>query len=143
MKKNLLPSLFAAVIFFSVSSCKKPSTPPPPGPCVNLASLEYQWTDTYILEQSYSGSVSNITNASVVANPGYFQLNANSTYNVLSNGVADNGNWDINQTGCQLELDKGTANFRAFSILTLTSDSLIIKRTDSVNYIIYTQHYSK
>ena len=69
---------------------------------------------------------------------GYFQLNANNTYNRLSNNVPLNGKWTIN-ANCKLELDKGTDMHRIFEILKLAGDSLIIRRKD--DNVTYVQHY--
>lgn len=113
-----------------------------PPTCVRVSSIEYQWNNTYTEIATYHGKDS-ITSKSIIYPIGYFKINTNNTYNILSNGVPNNGKWLINSQNCQLTLDKGTASERSFVISTVTVDSLTITRKDTVNKIIYTQHYIK
>lgn len=71
---------------------------------------------------------------------GYFQLNLNKSYNVLSNDVPLNGKWNID-ANCLLVLDANTSLERKFNIIKANQDSLIIQRKDGQT--IYTQYYTK
>ncbi len=110
--------------------------------CTNVSSIEYQWFNNYIIIQHYTG-INSITSTQTIIPVGYFTLNSNATYNVYSNNVPLNGSWEINPTNCYLTLDKGSLNERSFSIDLITNDSLTISRKDTINKIIYKQHYSK
>jgi hypothetical protein len=126
------------VLMLSIYSCKKHTT----APCIDLTLLENNWTNASIVEQSYNSS-NVITGTSVVYPTGTFTLNSNGSYNVVSDGVPLNGVWEISKANCDLVLDVNTSSQRYFTVKKLTTDSLVISRTDSTNMIIYTQHYSK
>jgi hypothetical protein len=141
MRKISTYYLVIAMIFLlSVSSCKKKTVAP--SPCVDVTKLEYQWDNKFTVEQNYTGTNTIVSYVDIFP-VGYFTLNAGGTYNVLSDNAPLNGSWDINQTGCQLVLDKATPTQISFSINLLTSDSLTIERKDTVAHVIYTQHYYK
>ncbi|WP_259068414.1 hypothetical protein HDF24_09315 [Mucilaginibacter sp. X4EP1] len=108
--------------------------------CPTAAQLEYQWNNVFTVEQNYNAST--IFNTSYIYPVGYFKLNSDFSYNVVSDGVPLNGTWTID-TGCKLVLDKNTSLQRSFDIQQLTADSLTIWRKDTVNQINYLQHYKK
>jgi hypothetical protein len=109
--------------------------------CPDVTQLEKQWDNAYILEQNY--------NSTIVYNPiygtptGYFILNSDYSYDVLSDGVPLNGQWTLDPNGCKLVLDKGTNLERGFDIQKITADSLVIWRKDTVAQMNYQQHYIK
>jgi len=109
--------------------------------CPNATQVEHQWNNTVTFEQYYTA---NTVYGSVYIYPvGYFKLNGDMTYNVLSDNVPLNGTWLIEPSGCLLTLDKGTNLERSFQFQTLTTDSLTIWRKDTVNMVNYLQHYVK
>lgn len=109
--------------------------------CPTLAQLEQTWDNIdirtdYVSNGTFSGS-------NFIYPVGYFALNANATYNVLSNGVPQTGPWQLldQSHGCPLVLDPGTSLQRSFDITQITSDSLTIYREDLTNSAAYTQRY--
>ena len=109
--------------------------------CPDVTKLENQWNNTLTVEQYYNSTSVYYTN--YIYPIGYFKLNADFSYNVLSSGVPLNGTWLLDPNGCKLVLDKNTNIQRAFDIQQLTTDSLTIWRKDTVNKINYLQHYVK
>ena len=107
--------------------------------CLYNAKTDYfkKWSNTFTEIDTYN-SAGAIDSKSFIYPIGYFQLNTNSTYNVLSNGVPLTGVWDVTDS-CKLLLDKGTPLQRQFDVLKLSNDSLTLRRKD--NNIVYTQHY--
>lgn len=109
--------------------------------CPNFAGLEAQWDNTVTYYEHYLDDRITYTEAD---NPlGYFRLNTDMTYNVLSNGVPQDGPWNIDPQSCKLVLDNGMPSQRAFDIQKLTTDSLAIWRKDTVKKINYLQYYIK
>ena len=108
--------------------------------CFDQSQLIQQWDNTVIIEEPYNGE--NTYPSSTIYPDGYFTLNANKTYDRLSNGVFLAGSWMVNND-CKLVLDKGTNIERAFDIQKLTTDSLIIWRKDTVAHVNYLQKYVK
>jgi hypothetical protein len=111
--------------------------------CPTLAQLEQTWDNIdirtdFVTNGSFSGS-------SLIYPVGDFILNANATYNVVSNGVPLNGSWVLldQSHGCPLVLDQNTSISRSFDVLKVTSDSLTIYREDLTNGAAYTQRYKK
>jgi len=137
--KNLFAFLISATILFSVSSCKKNHQKPS---CFNTTQLEKRWNNAYTISQYYN-STNNITNTQIDSPKGYFTLNTNGSYNVLSNNIPLDGIWQINEANCNLVLDINTSIQRSFSVIKLTNDSLVISTKDSANMVIRTQHYVK
>ena len=109
--------------------------------CPDITRIENQWDNTDIVEQAYNST--SILSTSYVYPVGYFKLNSDLTYNVLSDGVPLNGTWQLDPNGCQLVLDKNTSIQRAFDIQLLTPDSLTIWRKDTIARMNYLQHYKK
>jgi len=109
--------------------------------CPDVAQLEKQWDNTYILEQNYNST--SLFNSYYVYPVGYFTLNSDFTYNRLSDGVPLDGSWVLDPNGCKLILDKGTSLERGFDIQKITPDSLVIWRKDTVAMMNYQQHYIK
>lgn len=112
--------------------------------CPDASKLLFTWNNAYIRTDYLFNNV--LTGSSVEYPIGYFKLNADASYNVLSNGAPLNGKWMINTSNCRLVLDKNTTLERSFEILQLTSDSLTIRRKDTSNKAVpvyYTQHYNK
>jgi hypothetical protein len=109
--------------------------------CPDLTTLEYRWDNTATLETYYSGNF--ITSFNYIYPVGYFTLNKDASYNVLSNGISLNGTWGIIQPGCRLVLDKGKPLERSFDIQKLTADSLVIWRKDTTLKVNYFQYYKR
>ena len=109
--------------------------------CPSLTLLEQQWDNTYTSEQSYNST--SVFNTVLIYPVGFFKLNSDFSYNVLSDGVPENGPWELDPVGCKLVLDKGNGNQRAFDIQKITTDTLVIWRKDTVAQINYQQHYLK
>lgn len=109
--------------------------------CPDVTKLEYQWNNTSIVEQSYTAT--SVSSPVYIYPYGYFKLNSDLSYNVLSDGVPLNGTWQIDPNGCKLVLDKNTSLERAFDIQQLTADSLTIWRKDTIQKVNYLQHYKK
>jgi len=107
--------------------------------CPDPAQLEKQWENTITVESYYDNL--DIYLVQYIYPVGYFRLNADMSYNVLSNGVAQDGSWTIDPSSCRIVLDKGVPAERAFDIQKLTTDSLTIWRKDTVKHINYLQHY--
>jgi hypothetical protein len=109
--------------------------------CPALTQLEYRWDNTKTLESFYTGN--SITSSIYIYPVGYFTMNPDASYNVVSNNVPYNGTWGIVQPGCKLVLDKGKAAERSFDIQKLTSDSLVIWRKDTAAKVNYFQYYKR
>jgi len=109
--------------------------------CPSVSQLVAEWDNTYILEQNYNST--SVYNTQYVYPTGYFTLNSDFSYNVLSDGVPLNGQWELDPNGCKLVLDKNTNLQRAFDIQKITADSLVIWRKDTVAQMNYQQHYIK
>ncbi|SHN17824.1 hypothetical protein [Mucilaginibacter sp. OK098] len=108
--------------------------------CPETAKLLFRWDNT-VIESEYFNS-SGVYSTSVQYPDGFFTLNADNTYNRISNGVSLNGVWEINDA-CQLVLDKSTSNERSFEVQKVTADSLVIWRKDVPNGVNYLQRYKK
>lgn len=107
--------------------------------CPSLSSLQYRWDNAVTQEASYKSGVA----VHYIYPVGYFKLNPDASYNVLSNNVALNGTWGIASEGCLLVLDKNKPNERSFDVQKVTADSLIIWRKDTVAKVNYLQYYKK
>jgi len=110
--------------------------------CPSESQLEYRWDNTTTVIQNYD-IASVITGSQTIYPDGYFTLNPDKTYNVLSNGVPLDGQWLLDQNSCKLVLDKGMPLERAFDIQQITTDSLTIWRKDTLQKVNYLQHYIK
>ena len=108
--------------------------------CPDVTALEYQWNNTYTVEENYGF---NGVYSTTIYPVGYFKLNSDFTYNRPSDGVDLDGTWELDPNSCQLVLDLNTTNQRAFDIQQLTTDSLTIWRKDTVAKVNYLQHYKK
>ncbi len=108
--------------------------------CPEVPLLEAQWDNTTIVTESFNST--GVTGSSIDYPVGYFRLNADYTYNRVSDNVPLDGVWQINDA-CQLVLDKGTPIERTFDIQKLTPDSLIIWRKDISQGFNYLQKYKK
>lgn len=106
----------------------------------NPQALTYKWFNAYTEKKHYDNS-GNLLATSLEYPVGYFQINANKTYNVMSNNVPLNGNWEMRAEDCHLVLDRNTSLERAFKILKASTDSLVISRKDGL--LTYIQHYYK
>ncbi len=109
--------------------------------CPSVSQLEKQWDNTYTSEQNYTSTTLGFT--TFIYPTGFFTLNSDMTYNVFSDGVPQNGPWELDPTTCKLVLDKNSPAQRAFDIQKITTDTLIIWRKDTVAKINYQQHYLK
>jgi hypothetical protein len=108
--------------------------------CPTLAQLQKRWDNTYINVENYDAT--GVTGSYTIYPIGFFQLNADASYNRVSDGVSLDGIWSITD-GCQLMLDKGTSLERSFEIQRVTTDSLTIWRKDQATQTNYLQNYVK
>ncbi|RWY49293.1 hypothetical protein [Mucilaginibacter gilvus] len=108
--------------------------------CLYDDKVDYfnKWANTFTEIDTYNAA--GVVESRVFIHPiGYFQLNSNATYNVLSDNVPLSGKWDITDS-CQLVLDPGITLERKFEVVKLTNDSLTLRRKDGNK--LYTQHYA-
>lgn len=108
--------------------------------CPETEKLLYRWDNTVIESQYFDNT--GVTSTGVQYPDGYFTLNADHTYNRLSNSVSLDGVWEINDA-CQLVLDKSTPLERSFEVEKVTADSLVIWRKDVTLGVNYLQRYKK
>jgi hypothetical protein len=109
--------------------------------CPSATELAVTWDNAFTQNDYYSGNT--LTSTWLEYPIGFFKININSTYNVVSNNVPLNGTWQLNnQTGCKITLDKGTYLERTFDVVKFSADSLVIYRKDEFNKAL-TQHYKK
>jgi hypothetical protein len=108
--------------------------------CAYQTLVTKKWLNTMIRTDIYSTVNPNTRLSSVKTYPvGFFNLQANGNYEVLSENIPQTGKWQINTANCNLVLDGTTAQERSFEIVKSTNDSLIIKRKSGST--IYTQYY--
>lgn len=111
--------------------------------CPTNTELSKQWDNKKTFYFQYNSSTNTINNPYLVYPVGYFKLNTDLTYNVLSDGVPLNGSWKLGQPYCLLDLDLGKQNARSFEVVKLTTDSLVIWRKDANTSLAYLQYYLK
>ncbi|MEO6851588.1 MAG: hypothetical protein ABI166_13185 [Mucilaginibacter sp.] len=107
--------------------------------CQYQSFITKKWLNTYTREDNYNSDGSEVASSTIIKPVGFFELNTDGTYRVLSNNVPLNGKWVANATNCELTLDTTTNLQRTFEIVMATNDSLIIRR--KAGNIAYTQHY--
>jgi len=98
-----------------------------------------KWVNTYIQQDNYSSDGATVVSSNLIYPIGFFELNSDSTYRVVSNNVPLNGKWSMNIDKCDLTLDAGTSLARTFEIVKASADSLIIRR--KAGNVAYIQHY--
>jgi hypothetical protein len=142
-KKTTIHLALLVLITAAFSACSKKSDSGKGNTktCTDPASIEYRWDNVSIETQNLNSS-GGVTGSSFQYPVGYFQLNADHTYNRPSDGVTLNGAWEIN-TNCELVLDKTTSDTRTFAIDKVTADSLVISRKDASLNVKYVQRYKK
>ncbi|MFD0793248.1 hypothetical protein ACFQZX_06435 [Mucilaginibacter litoreus] len=96
-----------------------------------------KWANTVTTIDSVDASGS-IVNTQTTYPIGYFWINADGTYKVLSNEAPRSGVWDVT-TDCKFALDANSPMVKQFEVISLTTDSLIIRRKEGPK--TYTQHY--
>ena len=111
--------------------------------CPSITQLAKQWDNTKIFYFDYFANTNQIVNPYVVYPVGYFKLNTDLTYNVVSDGVPLNGNWKLGQPYCMIDLDATKYNARSFEVVKLTTDSLVIWRKDATAGKAFLQYYLK
>lgn len=111
--------------------------------CPSNTDLSKQWDNSRTFYFDYNSTTSLITNPDLIFPNGYFKLNTNLTYNVMSDGVPLNGSWKLGQPYCMLDLDEGKSIARSFEVVKLTADSLVIWRKDAAISKAYLQYYLK
>ncbi|WP_421945815.1 hypothetical protein [Pedobacter sp.] len=111
--------------------------------CSTVAQLTKQWDNNKIYYFDYYSSTNTFINPYLVYPVGYFKLNTDLTYNVVSDGVPLNGTWKLGQPYCMIDLDVAKYNARSFEIVKITSDSLVIWRKDPTVGRAYLQYYLK
>jgi hypothetical protein len=117
--------------------------------CPTFPSLIARWDMAYTLQRPYG--IDTVYKAEYVKQSGYFRLNPDASYNVVSNSLTPgvpsppptNGTWGISQPGCLVVLDKNKPNERAFEVETVNADSLIIWRKDTLKKLNLSRHYSR
>lgn len=143
MKKNcvyFLVVIASAVLF---ASCQKglPVIDKLKKSCLYNDKVDYfkKWANTYTEIDLYTSNSANPPTKSFIYPNGYFQLNSDGSYNVFSDGKPLSGVWTVTPA-CQLMLDSNTVRQRAFDVVTLNSDSIVLKRTSGDT--VFIQHYS-
>jgi hypothetical protein len=111
--------------------------------CPTIAQLSKQWDNSKTFYFYYDSFTKLINNPTLIYPVGYFRLNTDLTYNVLSNGVPLNGSWKLGEPYCMLDLDLTKLNERSFEVVKLTTDSLVIWRKDASANTAYLQYYLK
>lgn len=111
--------------------------------CPSVVQLTKQWDNTKTFYFYYNSTTNLINNPYLIYPVGYFKLNADLTYNVMSNNVPLNGSWKLGEPYCMLDLDLTKQNQRSFEIVKLTTDSLVIWRKDASAQTAYLQYYLK
>jgi hypothetical protein len=111
--------------------------------CPTNAELTKQWDNSKTFYFDYNATANLITNPYLIYPVGYFKLNTDLTYNVLSDGVPLNGSWKLGQPYCMLDLDATKSNARSFEVVKITPDSLVIWRKDAAVSKAYLQYYLK
>jgi len=136
MKKWRACLLVFVIPLLLADTCKKNDVTP----CFDLKKLEQRWANAYILVQHYDAN--NKIFGSYMMHPvGTFVLKSNGSYRVVSDDVPLDGKWQIGYPDCKITLDNGTDDKRTFVIEKLSNDSLIISRKDTLNMVVYIQHY--
>jgi hypothetical protein len=131
-----LLSFICLSVFYSCSSVSKLKSS-----CLynNKTSYLKKWSNAFIEIDIYNTAGTVLQDHSIIYPYGYFQLNNNASYQVLSDNVPHNGTWAVSDS-CQLILDSGTSIQRSFDVLKLSNDSLTIRRKDG--NMVYIQHYA-
>lgn len=111
--------------------------------CPTALQMEQQWDNVFTRYDYFTADGNAIYSAVYVRPVGYFKINTDASYTVLSDGDLRSGTWLYDQPGCKLTLDKNTVNERTFDVMQFTSDSLTIWRKDAVQNEGFTQHYKK
>jgi len=111
--------------------------------CPSVAQLTKRWDNDKIFYFNYFPNTNTIFNPYLVYPIGYFKLNTDLTYNVVSNGVPLNGTWRLGLPYCMIDLDAEKYNARSFEVVKITTDSLVIWRKDAANSKAYLQYYLK
>ncbi|MDQ7948072.1 MAG: hypothetical protein REI78_07450 [Pedobacter sp.] len=111
--------------------------------CPTNAELTKQWDNSRTFYFDYNATTSLVNNPALVFPVGYFKLNTDLTYNVMSDGVPLNGSWKLGQPYCMLDLDATKTNARSFEVVKITADSLVIWRKDAAVAKAYLQYYLK
>jgi len=111
--------------------------------CPSIPQLTKQWDNTRIFYFDYFVNTNQIINPYIVYPVGYFKLNSDLSYNVVSDGVPLNGTWKLGQPYCMLDLDATKYNSRSFEVVKLTTDSLVIWRKDAIAGKAFLQYYLK
>lgn len=110
-----------------------------------ITSLIRRWDNTYTkIDYFGDNTYTGVPYTDIKYPIGYFQINPDNSYNVVSDGDVRQGQWSVNKYGCKLVLDKDTQIERAFEVLRVHgTDSLTIWRRDTSIHAVFTQHYIK
>jgi hypothetical protein len=117
--------------------------------CPTFSSLIARWDMAFTLQVPYG--IDTVYKAEYVKQSGFFRLNPDASYNLVSNSLTPgmpppppvNGTWGIAQPGCLVVLDKNKNNERSFEVQKVNNDSLVIWRKDTINKLNLSRHYSK
>lgn len=117
--------------------------------CPAFNSLIARWDMAFTLQIPYG--IDTVYKSEYIKQSGYFRLNGDASYNVVSNSLTPgypppppvNGTWGVAQPGCLMVLDKSKINERSFEVQKVNGDSLVIWRKDTVNKLNLSRHYSK
>lgn len=111
--------------------------------CPSAVALQNTWDNAVFRTDYYLNDGKTISRSDYATTPGYFKMNADASYNVVSGSDTRSGKWFINSVGCKLVLDQNTSIERSFNVFKITTDSLVIFRNDATINGALTQHYKK
>jgi hypothetical protein len=97
MKKSLSPVTVSCALLFllAVVACQRSvTTPPPPPPPTLQSKIVGQWTITAAIYNSTQYGVT-VLDTIPFTSADYCDFKADSTLSIMANGVAYNGNWQI------------------------------------------------
>lgn len=108
--------------------------------CLHNSSIDYlkRWA-TVLTETDVYNTNGSLKSHTAIHPHGYFQVNADFTYNLFSDDEPVNGKWGINDS-CQFVLNPGSTAERRFSVIALSPDSLTIRQ--KVARTVTTLHYA-
>lgn len=133
MKRLLICLSLAAVTAITIISCVKPQSA-----IDNLkkSCLYDKKTDYFKKWKSAFTEVKIGNKAAVKIYPlGYFWINNDGTYRILSDVAPKRGKWDVNDS-CRFVLDPGKVYKTEYEVVKLTADSLVLKYQKGNNTVI-------
>ncbi len=122
--------LLLAAVLVMAASCKKENPTPtdPTDPGKPGANKKEQLSKTWKVD----AMLVNNSPAQGVDHSGYsFTFKADNTYSITAGTFSGSGPWELNSTGQQVLLSKGTASERVGVIVNLTDNRLDLEFTDA------------